>query len=48
MIFFTGASGTGKTSVVQRVAINWLQEEQLGTSEIYARNGQDPFWSGYK
>nr|AFQ32563.1 precursor polyprotein [Broad bean wilt virus 2] len=48
MVFFTGASGTGKTSVVQRVAINWLQEEQLGTSEIYARNGQDPFWSGYK
>nr|QZA73623.1 polyprotein [Broad bean wilt virus 2] len=48
MVFFTGASGTGKTSVVQRVAINWLQEEQLGTSEIYSRNGQDPFWSGYK
>nr|UXX34130.1 polyprotein [Broad bean wilt virus 2] len=48
MVFFTGASGTGKTSVVQRVAINWLQEEQLGTSEVYARNGQDPFWSGYK
>ncbi|NRI59571.1 hypothetical protein F2985_23755, partial [Salmonella enterica subsp. enterica serovar Typhi] len=48
MVFFTGASGTGKTSVVQRVAINWLQEEQLGTNEIYSRNGQDPFWSGYK
>ncbi len=48
MVFFTGASGTGKTSVVQRIAINWLQEEQLGTNEIYARNGQDPFWSGYR
>nr|QNN26217.1 polyprotein 1 [Fabavirus sp.] len=48
MVFFTGASGVGKTSVVQRLGANWLQQEQLGPNEVYARNGQDPFWSGYK
>nr|ACI22650.1 polyprotein 1 [Mikania micrantha mosaic virus] len=48
MVFFTGSSGVGKTSVVQRMGANWLQQEQLGSNEIYARNGQDPFWSGYR
>nr|QGN75757.1 polyprotein [Broad bean wilt virus 1] len=48
MLFFTGKSGVGKTSVVQRMAANWLQQEQLGPNEIYSRNGLDPFWSGYK
>ncbi|BAD99001.1 polyprotein [Gentian mosaic virus] len=48
MVFFTGASGVGKTSVVQRMSANWLQQEQLGSNEVYARNGQDPFWSGYR
>lgn len=48
MVFFTGNAGTGKTSVVQRISANWLQEEQLGSNEIYTRNSLDPFWSGYK
>ncbi len=48
MVFFTGKSGTGKTSVVQRLSSSWLQAEQMGSSEIYSRNGLDPFFSGYK
>ncbi|WCR31000.1 polyprotein [Cirsium virus A] len=48
MVFFTGKAGTGKTSVVQRMAADWLKQEQLGSNEMYSRNGQDPFWSGYK
>ncbi|DAZ91079.1 TPA_asm: polyprotein [Gynostemma pentaphyllum secovirus] len=48
MVFLTGASGCGKTSVAQRISANWLQAEGLGSSELYSRNGLDPFWSGYK
>ncbi|ACK76423.1 205 kDa polyprotein [Cucurbit mild mosaic virus] len=48
MVFLTGSSGCGKTSVAQRIGANWLQAEGLGTAELYSRNGLDPFWSGYK
>nr|ARQ80467.1 polyprotein 1 [Prunus virus F] len=47
-LFLTGESGVGKSSLTQRLTRDWLVHHELGQDCRYARNSQDPFWSGYR
>nr|UBZ25934.1 polyprotein [Cherry virus F] len=47
-LFLTGESGTGKSSLTQKLTRDWLVHHELGLDNQYARNSQDPFWSGYR